>query len=286
MPPSSPHPSPARQAALRAGARSVPSQRAEQQSLSPVHAPPAVVHSAPPHTPPLQPSEQQSAGLSQRVPSAWQYCAQASAPVRPVGSHRPLQQLLRVLHGDARRRAGARRQAVARGRTGPSSSRSSRGTSSRSGGTARRSRAAAWARRVARAVRASPSSGAESIRGRSGVGRRRRAARERRRSRRRGPRCGSRRPRRIRAAMTATAAAMTQTEPLVASVVMAIDLHRQAKSAEHDDAPGSSRSGAPSSAYRWNRSSADPSTDRPQARPACPGRRPPTPLTSSGRIEA
>ncbi len=72
MPLSSPHPSPLGKQASGAGMQWVPSQRAEQQSLSPMHAPPAVMQSAPPQTPALQAREQQSLASSQWVPSAKQ----------------------------------------------------------------------------------------------------------------------------------------------------------------------------------------------------------------------
>jgi hypothetical protein len=98
-PPSLLHPSPvARHWAAGGVPHRPPRQSAEQHWLSTMQGCPEVSQSAPPHVPPLHPSEQHSLGSSHRAPSARQYCAHASAPVRPIGSQRPLQQVLRVLH--------------------------------------------------------------------------------------------------------------------------------------------------------------------------------------------
>jgi hypothetical protein len=97
IPLSSLQPSPVGRHTAGAATQRFSTQRAEQQSLSIMQAAPAVAHSGPPHIPPLHPSEQQSLGSMQRVPSAWQYCEQVRVPARPVGSHRTLQQLPRML---------------------------------------------------------------------------------------------------------------------------------------------------------------------------------------------
>jgi hypothetical protein len=77
----------------------VGSQRPEQQALSVLHGLPAVAQIGAPQTPPLQPSEQQSLALWHRAPSGMQNDPHSSAPMRPVGSQRPLQQLLLVVQG-------------------------------------------------------------------------------------------------------------------------------------------------------------------------------------------
>jgi hypothetical protein len=96
---SSPHPSPVGKQIAAAGSQWVPSHRPEQHALSVAQGLPAVAHSVPPQTPPLHASAQQSLALSQRAPSARQYWAQASELAWGAGSHRPLQQPLRVVHG-------------------------------------------------------------------------------------------------------------------------------------------------------------------------------------------
>ncbi|HEX4628708.1 MAG TPA: hypothetical protein VH137_07955 [Gemmatimonadales bacterium] len=75
------------------------SQRPEQQELSALHGLPAVAQIGAPQIPPLQPREQQSLELWHHEPSARQNGAHSSSPMRPIGSQRPLQQLLLVVQG-------------------------------------------------------------------------------------------------------------------------------------------------------------------------------------------
>jgi hypothetical protein len=70
----------------------------EQQSPSVLHGLPTVVQSVVPHTPLLQPREQQSVAAVHAVPSTRQYGAHSFSIETETGSHRPLQQSLRSLH--------------------------------------------------------------------------------------------------------------------------------------------------------------------------------------------
>jgi hypothetical protein len=85
-----------RHAVLESIAHVVLLQEREQHSPSWAHVEPATLQIAPPHTLPLHASEQQSCARSQCAPSGAQYVAQIK--LLPLGSQRPLQQVLRVLH--------------------------------------------------------------------------------------------------------------------------------------------------------------------------------------------
>jgi hypothetical protein len=98
-PPSRAHPSPLGRQDVAGSAHPLGSQRPEQQALSALHGLPAVAQIGAPQTPPLQPSEQHSLALWHHAPSGIQNGPHSSSPMRPVGSQRPLQQLLLVVQG-------------------------------------------------------------------------------------------------------------------------------------------------------------------------------------------
>jgi hypothetical protein len=98
-PASVPQASPVGRHAVGSAAQRPPSQRFEQHPLSRSQAPPTTAQSAPPQTPLLQARLQQSDACSQASWSASQYAPQTTAPLRPRGSQRPLQHVLRDVQG-------------------------------------------------------------------------------------------------------------------------------------------------------------------------------------------
>ncbi len=70
----------------------------EQHSAATVHGSLSILHCAPPQTPPLQFSSQQSKALVQAVPAPTQKGRHLTSPVPVSGSQRPLQQSPEVAH--------------------------------------------------------------------------------------------------------------------------------------------------------------------------------------------